>query len=67
MLTSLEAALTWIDDLDEPTRGDEDSEIEVGRGREARFVRARIGDVASPTAIPPASSFLDSVEDESVH
>ena len=64
VLTSLEAALTRIDDSDDesqfivPTWRD-DSGTE---GHGGRSVRARIGDVASPVACAPPSSLLDSLE-----
>ena len=66
MLTGLEVALTRIDDSDDesqpivPTSRDAESAAER-QGR--RCVRARIGGVASPTAILLPSSLLDSVED----
>ena len=65
VLTSLEAALTRIDDSNDesqpivPTWRDIDSGTE---GHGGRSVRARIGDVASPVASAPPSSLLDSLE-----
>ena len=65
VLTSLEAALTRIDDSDHesqpivPTWRDIDSGTE---GHGGRSVRARIGDVASPVASAPPSSLLDPLE-----
>ena len=64
VLTSLEAALTRLDDSDDeqpivPTWRDIDSGTE---GHGGRSVRVRIGDVASPVASVPPSSLLDSLE-----
>ena len=65
VLTSLEEALTRIDDSDDEshpvvlTWRDIDSGTE---GHGGRRVRARIGDVASPVASVPPSFLLDSLE-----